>query len=235
MKLTRAESLKLMLAGATAARYSKGAANPATLRLVVLDVGGTIIQDKGDVVDALQSAFAKHGLHVTAEEIAPWRGASKHEVVRHFVEQRSAKPQLVEPIYKDFTARAIEAYKAVPPIAGAEKAFEQMRSSGLLLVTTTGFSREIAASIFQRLQWTKYFTATITSDDVVEGRPAPYMIFHAMEAARVSNIAEVMIVGDTPLDLQAGANSGARGAVGVLSGAGTKDALASAETHRYPG
>ena len=45
------------------------------------------------------------------------------------------------------------------------------------------------------------------------------MIFHAMEAARVSNVAEVVAVGDTPLDLQAGTNAGARGVIGVLSGA----------------
>jgi phosphonatase-like hydrolase len=225
MKLTRAESLKLMLAGAVATSYSRGATEPAKFRLIVLDVGGTIIQDRGDVVDALQSAFAKHGAKITSEEIAPWRGASKREVVRHFVKEKSLKPELAESIYKNFTAQAIEKYKSVPPIAGAEKAFEQLKNDGLLLAATTGFSREIATSIFQRLQWTKYFTAIVTSDDVAEGRPAPYMIFHAMESARVTNVAEVMIVGDTPLDLQAGANSGVGGLVGVLSGAGTRTAL----------
>ena len=65
----------------------------------------------------------------------------------------------------------------------------------------------------------------ITSDDVSQGRPSPYMIFHALEAARVSNVAEVMAVGDTPLDLQAGTNSGARAVVGVLSGVGKRPQL----------
>jgi phosphoglycolate phosphatase-like HAD superfamily hydrolase len=67
----------------------------------------------------------------------------------------------------------------------------------------------------------------ICSDDVTQGRPSPFMIFHAMEAARVNNVAEVVAVGDTPLDMQAGSNAGVRGVIGVLSGTGTRERLAS--------
>ncbi|HWD98789.1 MAG TPA: HAD hydrolase-like protein, partial [Bryobacteraceae bacterium] len=52
-------------------------------------------------------------------------------------------------------------------------------------------------------------------------RPAPFMIFHAMESAGVNSVREVVAAGDTPLDLQAGANAGLRGVIGVLSGAST--------------
>jgi phosphoglycolate phosphatase-like HAD superfamily hydrolase len=44
------------------------------------------------------------------------------------------------------------------------------------------------------------------------------MLYHAMESARADTVAEVMAVGDTPLDLQAGTNTGLRAVVGVLSG-----------------
>ena len=231
MKVTRAESLKLIAAaalGAYGVRPVKAA--PARLKLIVLDVGGTIIQDHGDVPDALEAAFTKHGVKVTLEEIAHWRGASKREIVRRFTTERSPRKgaqldALCDAIYKDFTDRAIEAYRDVPPIPGAEKAFQQLREQGYVLASSTGFGREIAASIFHRLQWEKYFATMITSDDVTQGRPAPFMIFHAMEAAHVTSVAEVMAVGDTPLDLQAGANGGARGVVGVLSGVGKREQM----------
>jgi phosphonatase-like hydrolase len=84
--------------------------------------------------------------------------------------------------------------------------------------------------IFHRLGWEKHFAAMVASDDVTVGRPAPYMLFHAMETAGVKNIAEVMAVGDTPLDLQAASNAGVRGMVGVLSGVGTREQL-SREPH----
>jgi phosphoglycolate phosphatase-like HAD superfamily hydrolase len=52
------------------------------------------------------------------------------------------------------------------------------------------------------------------------------MIFRAMEATGVADPGEVINVGDTPLDLQAGSNAGVRGIVGVLTGAHGREELA---------
>ena len=60
---------------------------------------------------------------------------------------------------------------------------------------------------------------------VNEGRPAPFMLFRAMEAAHVNETAQVMAVGDTPLDLQAANNAGLGASIGVFSGAATEDRL----------
>jgi phosphonatase-like hydrolase len=201
-----------------------------TFRLIVLDVGGTLLEDRGDVVEALQSSMARHGIKVSAADIAPWRGAAKRAVVQHFVDQvggnsESDRQTLAAKIYKDFVAQVTEAYKSVPPIAGVADAIRTLREAGYLLAATTGFDREIVIPIFQRLGWEKQFVAIVAGDDVSQGRPAPYMIFHAMETARVNSVAEVMAVGDTPLDLQAASNAGVRGVVGVLSGAGTAEQL----------
>ena len=51
------------------------------------------------------------------------------------------------------------------------------------------------------------------------GRPAPYLIFQAMQKTLVHPVARVAAIGDTTLDLQAGANAGAGWVIGVLSGA----------------
>jgi len=158
---------------------------------------------------ALRSAFAKQGLVVDSAEIGAWRGASKRDMVRHFVELRAKassadQAKLCDTIYRDFNAQLDEAYNTVPPIDGVEQAFERMRSAGLLLATTSGFDRKITASIFHRLNWQKFFVASISGEDVAQGRPAPFMIFHAMEIARVTGVNEVVAVGDTPLTLGAG-------------------------------
>jgi phosphonatase-like hydrolase len=195
------------------------------LKLAILDVGGTIVEERGDVPEALGSAFSKQGLTVTPAEINDWRGASKREIVRHFVDLRTKladheKTRLVETIYAEFSTSIISSYKTVKPIAGAEEAFRALRERGLLLATSTGFDRPITVSIMKRLGWEQYFVAMITSDDVRHGRPSPYMLFHAMEAAHVDSVDQVIAVGDTPLDLQAGTNAGFRGVIGVLSGVG---------------
>jgi phosphonatase-like hydrolase len=238
LALSRRGSLKAIAAAAAfpaAARAADSGGADANrpdrqaIKLVVLDIGGTIIQDHGEVPRAMQSALGHRGVAASLAEINDWRGASKREMVRHFVEQRT-KPDakraaLIDAIYGDFSAQVNEAYAKVQPIVGAEDAIRAMRKSGLLVATTTGFDRQTTDLIFRRLGWHDYFVATVASDEVAEGRPAPFMLFHAMESARVQNVMEVVAVGDTPLDLQAGNNGGLRGVIGVFSGAATAERL----------
>jgi len=201
---------------------------PMPLKLVVLDIGGTLIGDHGEVPDAMLGAFSRHGMSVTPQEFSEWRGAAKRGMVQHFVEQRGPKdgrPALIEAIYGDFTATASKAYQNVQPIPGAEQALKELQAMKLLLATTTGFDRALTTQVLSHLGWQHYFVASITSDDVVDGRPAPYMLFRAMEAAHVNETAQVMAVGDTPLDLQAANNAGVGAAIGVYSGAATEERL----------
>jgi phosphonatase-like hydrolase len=208
---------------------SGSAASATSIKLVVLDIGGTLIQDHNEVPTALMSALGKEHIPVTAAEISDWRGASKKGMIRHFVERtmkHSAESEkLVDKINADFNAQASKAYANVQPIDGAEDALKAMKADGLLLATTTGFGRQLEDQVLKHLGWEKYFTVTVSSDDVVDGRPAPYMIYHAMEAAHVNDVKDVVAVGDTPLDLQAANNSGVRGAIGVWSGAAPKEKL----------
>lgn len=231
MAISRRQTLKLAAATAavgSSATPSFAAAPPKQkIRLVILDIGGTIIEDHGEVPNAMRDALANHGVTVSFGEIGEWRGASKREMVRHFVQLRTgaADTSLIAKIYDQFVTQVNKSYATVKPIPGAEAAISEMRRDGYLLATTTGFDRPLTQAILGRLGWQKLFVASITSDDVVDGRPAPYMLFHAMEAARVDNVAEAIAVGDTPLDLQAANNGGLAAAIGVYSGAATEERL----------
>jgi phosphonatase-like hydrolase len=229
LQKSRRHSLKVLTAAAAAFPL---AASPRgdNFSFIILDVGGTLLEDRGDVVGSMRSSLAKRDIVVSAAEIGPWRGAAKKAVIQHFVDLQSKKSEaerekLTGEILEDFNAQIVEAYRGVSPIAGAEEAIRKLREKNYLLATTTGFDREIVVPIFRRLGWEKYFAAIVASNDVAQGRPAPYMLFHAMEIARVNSVAEVMAVGDTPLDLQAASNAGLHGMVGVLSGAGTAEQL----------
>lgn len=70
------------------------------------------------------------------------------------------------------------------------------------------------------LNWQdKVVDAVVCGDEVRQGRPAPYLIFRAMELTGTTAVQEVVNVGDTVLDLEAGHNACVRWNVGVLSGA----------------
>jgi len=230
MAISRRNTIQFAAAAAAFGKTAPvfaAAAPKRKIRLVILDIGGTIIEDHGEVPNAMHDALMGHGVTVSFAEIGEWRGASKREMVRHFVQLRTgaSDPALIKKIYDQFVTEVNKSYANVKPIPGAEAAISEMRRDGYLLATTTGFDRPLTQTILGRLGWQKLFVASITSDDVVDGRPAPYMLFHAMEAARVDSVAEAIAVGDTPLDLQAANNGGLAATIGVYSGAATEERL----------
>jgi len=228
MRLSRRRSLALLPAMIATGAAAQPSGSPLSLKLVVLDIGGTLIGDHGEVPDAMLGAFSRKGITVTPQEFSGWRGASKRGMVKHFVEERgptTGRSSLEEAIYADFTSTVSKAYQNVQPIPGAEKTLQELAAMKLLLATSTGFDRPLTTQVLSHLGWQHYFVASITSDDVADGRPAPYMLFRAMEAAHVNDTADVLAVGDTVLDIQAGNNGGMGAVVGVYSGAATESRL----------
>jgi phosphoglycolate phosphatase-like HAD superfamily hydrolase len=68
--------------------------------------------------------------------------------------------------------------------------------------------------------------ASIASDEVPRGRPHPDMIRRLMTQLGVADPVRVAKVGDTPADLQEGANAGCGRVIGVTSGTHTRAQLA---------
>jgi len=192
------------------------------LKLAIFDVSGTVIEDHGEVVSSLVDALAAHGIGVGSEEVSEFKGAAKREVIRFFGWRKRDEPlsdAAVEAIYADFVRLVNARYEEhLAPIEGAEEAFESLRKRGMQLALTTGFGESTLEFVVRRLGWQEWFAATVSSESVAVGRPAPYLIFRAMERCRCLSVHEVVNVGDTPLDLQSAANAGVALNVGVLSG-----------------
>jgi phosphonatase-like hydrolase len=192
------------------------------LKLAIFDIAGTLIEDHMEAVHAMLEALAAHGIEASSEELRSFKGASKHEAIRFFGWRRREEPLSDEAcgqIYSGFQKLLHQRYEErLAPIAGAEEVFESLRKRGMALALTSGFGRATVELIVRRLGWGEWFASTVGSDEVRAGRPAPYLIFHAMERAGCRAVREVVNVGDTPLDLQSGANAGVRLNVGVLTG-----------------
>jgi phosphonatase-like hydrolase len=192
------------------------------LKLAIFDLAGTVIEDHGEVVSSFVDAMAAHGIGVNSEELAEFKGAAKREVIRFFTWRKRNEmlsEEAVEQVYADFVRLVNGRYEEqLAPISGAEDVFESLRKRGMQLALTTGFGQATLEQVVRRLGWQEWFTATVSSDEVEMGRPAPYLIFRAMERCRCRAVREVLNVGDTPLDLQSAANAGVGLNVGVLSG-----------------
>jgi phosphonatase-like hydrolase len=210
--------------------------------LVVLDMAGTTIDDGQQVYRVLAETARAHGASPSQAEIARWHGASKHEALRDLLSTRAGIPPSnaeLETVVADFQARLSAAYADRPPrpLPGVPEALSALRECGVKVALTTGFDRVIVESLISALGWEDESVAdtVVCGSDVPAGRPAPYMIFRAMERLGVTDVARVLVAGDTPRDLAAGTNSGAATVVGVLSGASDADELgAHRHTHLLP-
>lgn len=200
------------------------------IELAVLDIAGTTVEEHQAVYKALAAAT---GVPVT--EVTPWMGADKRTAVASLLP--SASPTQVVEVYEDFRRRLAASYAAQPPepLPGVPAALAKLRAAGIQVALTTGFDREVASSIVSTLGWQNTVDAVICSDDVPFGRPAPYMIFRAMEATGIRSVHKVLVAGDTIRDLEAGSNSGAAMVIGVLTGATDATTLgATRHTHILP-
>ena len=170
-------------------------------RLVVFDVAGTTVQDDDVVADAFLMAFKNvNGVAPERKEVDRVMGMSKRVAICQLL-NRSADDFVVDKIHDEFLKEMIKSYreKGVKEISGASETFLKLKNAGFLVALNTGFPRIVLDAVLHATQWVGngFIDDSIASDEVSEGRPAPYMIFRLMERLRISHVSAVTKVGDT--------------------------------------
>ena len=207
----------------------------ANLQLMVFDMAGTTVRDGGQVPAAFAQALRGCDIVLSDEALANVRGASKRDAVAELVARHAgpAWQSRSDEVYGSFVRHLEREFGAgVEAIPGAEETFRFLRGHGVRIALTTGFDRDVAGMLLDALRWRELADAFVCGDDVVRGRPAPYLIFQAMQATGVDSVHYVGALGDTALDLQAGYNAGVALNMGVLSGAHDRARL-SAQPHTH--
>jgi len=203
--------------------------------LVVFDLAGTTVRDGGEVPAALSAALASEGIVVDESVVRRLRGASKRQAVAELLPAEAGSAARAERIYATFRRNLLARYAedGVAAIDGAAGCFAWLRARGIRVALNTGFDREITAAVLAALDWNRgTVEAVVCGDDVARSRPAPDLIFAAMERCEVTRVERVANVGDTVRDLEAARGAGVRWNVGVLSGAHDRATLARApHTH----
>ncbi len=206
------------------------------IKLVVFDMAGTTVYDGDAVNRCLQEALHQRCIPATREDINRVMGIAKPVAIRHMIDCYTAltgtdADQETTLIFNAFRKIMISYYRnadEVKPIEGAEQAFLELKALGIKVGLDTGFSRDVADTILDRFGWgvgSELVDITVTSDEVVHGRPYPDMIYRAMELMGVESTDQVAKVGDTPSDLQEGESANCALIIGVTEGSHTREEL----------
>jgi phosphonatase-like hydrolase len=205
-----------------------------TIELVVFDMAGTTVDDGDAVGRCFSETLAQVGLSVDAAAINAVMGLPKPEAVRLLIEGSARRDELLDradAIHADFVSRMTRHYKQDPSVAevpGSRLVFETLHAAGIKVALNSGFGRETAQVIIDRLGWAEdgLIDASVTSDEVSRGRPHPDMIRRLMAMLGIQDSRRVAKVGDTPVDLEEGTNAGCGRVIGVTRGTHTREQLA---------
>ena len=184
------------------------------LSLAVFDVAGTTVSDEDNAVArSLCDALGKAGVGAQLADVNPVMGLYKPLAIRLLMERalgRAVEEAEAGAVYRDFERRMIEHYAtsaSVRALPGAEETFLALRERGIKVALDTGFDRSVLEAILDRLGWHAKIDASVTSDEVANGRPAPDMIHSLMSKLSIDVPASVVKVGDSVSDIEEGLNA----------------------------
>jgi phosphonatase-like hydrolase len=190
-----------------------------TIELICFDMAGTTVNDHGLVLEAFRRTIEE--LDVVGEDatkaeayVIETMGQSKIEVFSVLFDDRAELAN--EAFERHFVKAAHEV--GVAEVPGARNAIEKLKSRGMAVAFTTGFSPATREVLIDLLGWSDLINLRVSPADAGRGRPAPDMVLLCALRSRVSAMQTVLVVGDTASDMQAGRRAGVGQCVGVLTG-----------------
>ncbi|WP_170099275.1 phosphonoacetaldehyde hydrolase [Kyrpidia spormannii] len=202
------------------------------VQAVVFDWAGTVVDD-GCVapVAAFRDVFGRRGIEVAEEEIRRFMGLAKKDHLRALLRLEAVRLRWraalgrepgeadVDDLYNEFVPiqRAVLAEHA-DLIPGVEYTVLRLRERGIRIGSTTGYTSEMMEVLVPEAARRGFCPdAVVSSSDVPEGRPAPWMCYENALRLRVFPMATMVKVGDTPGDMEEGRNAG-MWSIGILEG-----------------
>ncbi len=193
------------------------------LKLAIFDFAGTTV-DYGCCAPAAVfiEGYRRKGVDITMAQARGPMGMEKRAHIRTIGEMpavaakwqqthgKSMTVQDIDEMYAEFVPlllAVLNDYSALIP--GTVETMTYLREQGMQVAGTTGYFEEALAVVEKAAAAQGYnpdFTTCATR--VPAGRPAPWMIYRAMEALRIYPPSAVVKVGDTVPDIAAGLNAG---------------------------
>jgi phosphonoacetaldehyde hydrolase len=203
------------------------------VQAVIFDIAGTVLDFgcRGPVA-ALVELFARHGVSISVEEARLPMGTHKRDHIQELLADpaiaarwqaaHGARPgsQVLDELYQEFEPLQRELLKDYcDVIRGVPQVMTELRRRNIKVVSTTGFVSGMIRGLIPLAVSGGYAPDLwVCPDDVGQGRPAPWMIFHAARKLGIYPPRAFVKVGDTPVDAAEGHAAGAWVVLVVRSG-----------------
>ena len=199
-------------------------------KMLVCDMAGTIIQERGIVYNALFNTIRLIDKNLSRSNINKFYGFNKTEVIDHFVDKKKMdSPEVVKMnLNSEFNYFLKKEYSNNSNVSLINKNiphfFNALRDHDIKIALNTGYNREIQKLLIDKFELNDCIDDYISSEEVKKGRPQPFMIKELMKRNSIDDSNQVIKIGDTVADIFEGKNANCK-TVAVLSGSETKNLL----------
>ena len=195
----------------------------AHIRAVMLDWAGTTV-DHGSIapVLALKTLFAKHGIELSMEDARRDMGLLKRDHIEAILALPNIRAEWktlagkepgreeVSRLFDEFgplQMNIITQHSQL--IGGVVETVTAWQNRGLLIGSTTGYTREMLSPVLAQAATNGYRpNASVCPDEVGAGRPAPWMLARNAQLLNVYPPSSCVKIGDTISDIEEGRNAG---------------------------
>jgi len=205
------------------------------ISLLVCDMAGTVINERGIIYSSIKNTLDQLGFWTTEDERKKWYGRDKTEVMREVITTQISKNAgmsaevRVKQAEQNLVMELEKSYFDNGEIELIDSKlldmFDNLRINGIKIALNTGYPIRMQEKIVEHFGLENRVDAYISSEQVIMGRPAPYMIHRLMEECDIPSVKNVAKIGDTTNDMREGKNAGCGLTIGVLTGAEKKENL----------
>jgi HAD superfamily hydrolase (TIGR01509 family) len=185
-------------------------------RAVVLDVDGTLVDSNAAHAAAWVDALAASGRHVDVSRVRPLIGMGSDKLLPRVsnIDADSPEGQAIAVRRGDIFRRTYLPH--LQPTRGAHQLLEWLRDERLTLVVASSADPGELHSLLDIAGATKLVESKTSSDDVENSKPDPDVVRAAL-ARTGCEVQDVIMIGDTPYDVEAALRAGI-GIIGLRSG-----------------
>ena len=179
------------------------------IRAVILDMDGTLVDSNEAHAQTWVDTLREFGHDVTLEAVRPLIGQGGDKLLPRLT-GHTRDSDIGQRIAARRTARFEQQYlPSIRPFPGSRQLVEHMHNRGLRLVIASSSSEQHLRLLVEAVDIGDFIENATSASDVDGSKPDPDVIEAAL--ARLGlDAAEVMMIGDTPYDIEAAARVGVR-------------------------
>lgn len=188
-----------------------------SIRLIIFDLDGTLIDSSVDITNALNYAIAPYGLkHLSTEDTIKMVGEGVTRLIERLLASvmvpagASGMPQGLSEIKADVTSRFLEYYTEhildnTREYPGVKETLEKLDNYKKAVISNKRES--LSRMVLDGLGLSRFFDIIVGSDTTPEKKPSPLPILKVLSDLNIRS-ADAVMIGDSNLDIDAGQAAG---------------------------